>query len=50
MNYYQDNWDEWIVIIDYQQAALVYETTGQSPFLIEKGYKLRTSFDWETQV
>ena len=37
-------------MIDYQQAALVYETTGQSPFLTEKGYEPRTLFDWETQV
>jgi transposase InsO family protein len=50
VNYYQDDWDEWVVIIDYQQAALVYETTGQSPFLTEKGYEPQTSFDWETQV
>jgi hypothetical protein len=50
MNYYQNDWDKWVAIIDYQQAALVYETTGQSLFLIEKGYKPQTSFDWETQV
>jgi transposase InsO family protein len=50
VNYYQDDWDEWVAMIDYQQAALVHETTGQSPFLTEKGYEPRTSFDWETQV
>ena len=50
MNYYQDDCDKWIAIIDYQQVALVYKTIGQFPFLIEKGYELQTSFDWETQV
>jgi transposase InsO family protein len=50
ISYYQDDWDEWVPIIDYQQSALWHETTGQSPFLTEKGYEPRTSFDWETQV
>jgi hypothetical protein len=50
VNYYQDDWDEWVAIIDYQQAALWHKTTGQSPFLTEKGYEPCTSFDWETQV
>jgi hypothetical protein len=45
INYYQDDWDDWIAIFDYQQAALWHETTGQSPFLTEKGYEPRTSFD-----
>ena len=47
VNYYQDDWDEWVAIIDYQQSALWHETTGQSPFLTEKGYEPCTSFDWE---
>jgi transposase InsO family protein len=46
INYYQDDWDKWVAIIDYQQASLWHETTGQSPFLTEKGYEPRTSFDW----
>jgi transposase InsO family protein len=50
INYYQDNWDEWVAIFDYQQASLWHETTGQSPFLTEKGYEPRTSFDWETPI
>jgi hypothetical protein len=36
--------------VDYQQASLWHETTGQSPFLTEKGYEPRTSFDWDTPV
>jgi len=50
INYYQDDWDNWVAIIDYQQASLWHETTGQSPFLTEKGYEPRTSFDWETPI
>jgi len=50
VNYYQDDWDEWVAIVDYQQSSLWHETTGQSPFMTEKGYEARTSFDWETPV
>ncbi len=50
INHYQNNWDKWVSIIDYQQASLQYETTQQSPFFIEKGYKSRTSFDQESSV
>jgi transposase InsO family protein len=50
VNHYQDDWDEWVAIIDYQQAALWHETTGQSPFLTEKGYEPRTSFDWKPRA
>jgi hypothetical protein len=50
INYYQDDWDKWVAIIDYQQASLWHETTGQSPFQTEKGYEPRTSFDWETPI
>jgi hypothetical protein len=37
-------------MFDYQQAAQWHKTTEQSLFLTEKGYKPRTSFDWETPV
>jgi transposase InsO family protein len=50
VNYYQDDWDEWVAIVDYQQSSLWHETTGQSPFMTERGYEARTSFDWETPV
>ena len=50
INYYQTNQDEQIAIIDYQQACLWHETIGQSPFLTEKGYEPRTSFDQESLV
>jgi transposase InsO family protein len=50
INHYQNDWDEWVAIIDYQQSALWHETTGQSPFFTEKGYEPRTSFDWDSRV
>jgi hypothetical protein len=50
VNYYQDDWDEWVAIIDYQQFVLWHETIEQFPFLIKKGYELCISFNWETQV
>jgi transposase InsO family protein len=50
INYYQDDWDEWVAIIDYQQASLWHETIGQSPFMTEKGYEPRTSLDWNSPV
>jgi hypothetical protein len=37
-------------MVDYQQAALWHETTGQSPFFTEKGYEPRTSFDWTSSI
>ena len=37
-------------MFDYQQAALWHKTTGQLPFITEKGYELRMSFDQETLV
>ena len=45
MNYYQDDWSRWLPIIDFAHASLNYESIGQSPIIIEMGYKLRTSFD-----
>ena len=50
LNHYQDDWDDWVCIIDYQQASLWHESIGQSPFLTEHGYNPRTSFDWESAL
>ena len=46
VNYYQDNWDELLPIIDFAQASMKHEATGQSPIFTEMGYELRCSFDW----
>ncbi len=50
VNYYQDNWDELLPILDFAQATLTHEATGQSPVMTEMGYEPRTSFDWKEPV
>ena len=47
MSYYQDDWSEYLPMIDFAAAALPQETTGYSPFYIERGYEPRISFDWQ---
>ena len=47
MNYYQDDWSRWLPIVDFAQASLYHESTGQSPIMTEMGYEPRTSFDWK---
>jgi hypothetical protein len=47
VNYYQDNWSELLLIIDYIQATLLYKSTGLLPFQVEFGYKPQTLFDWK---
>ncbi|KAI9035169.1 integrase zinc binding domain-containing protein, partial [Aspergillus affinis] len=46
VNYYQDNWSELLPAIDFAYAVLEHETTGLSPFQVERGYEPRVSFDW----
>lgn len=47
VNFYQDNWDELIPMVDFAQAALVQESVGQTPFFTILGFEPRTSFDWK---
>jgi len=47
VNHYQDDWDEWLPMMDHAAAAVDSASTGASPFLIANGYEPRTSFDWE---
>lgn len=44
--YYQDDWDLLVPVVDFAQASLVHDTTGQSAFQTELAYEPRTSFDW----
>ena len=46
INHHQDNWSELLLMVDFAAAALPSETTRASPFLIDRGYEPRTSFDW----
>jgi transposase InsO family protein len=47
ISYYQDDWDELLPIVDFAQASLTHETTGQSSFQTEMAFEPRTSFDWK---
>lgn len=44
---YQDDWSEYLPMVDFAAAALPQETTGTSPFFVERGYEPRVSFDWQ---
>lgn len=47
VNYYQDDWDDWLPMMDHAAAAVDSASTGASPFLVANGYEPRTSFDWQ---
>jgi hypothetical protein len=47
VNYYQDNWSQLLPLMDHAAAILPHESTGVSPFLVDRGYEPRTSFDWK---
>jgi hypothetical protein len=49
VSYYQDDWSEYLAIVDFAFAALPQETTGLSPFFVERGYEPRVSFDWKPE-
>ncbi|KAI9039180.1 Retrovirus polyprotein [Aspergillus affinis] len=46
VNYYQDNWSELLPAMDFAYAVLEHESTGLSPFQVERDYEPRVSFDW----
>lgn len=46
INHYQDNWSEFLPMVDFAAATLPQESTGMSSFMIERGYEPRVSFDW----
>lgn len=46
VSYYQDNWSEFLAVLDFAAAILRQESTGLPPFQIDCGYLPRTSFDW----
>ena len=45
VNYYQDNWSELLPMVDFA-GAMLQDSIGLSPFLVDNGYEPRTSFDW----
>lgn len=46
VSYYQDDWSEYLPMVDFAAAVLTQESTGMSPFTVECGYEPRTSFNW----
>jgi hypothetical protein len=45
VNYFQDNWSDLLLIIDYAQLVLPHNALGMSPFELLNGYRPTTSFD-----
>jgi hypothetical protein len=50
VNFAMDDWSEYLPIIDFATSSLPQESVGVSPFMIEKGYQPRMSFDWRDPV
>lgn len=50
IDYHQDDWSEWLPIVDLAAASLPSISTRKSPFFIERGHKPRISFDWTSSV
>jgi transposase InsO family protein/predicted aspartyl protease len=46
VNFAMDDWSEYLPIVDFAAASLPQESTGMSPFEMERGYRPRMSFDW----
>jgi transposase InsO family protein len=46
ISHYQDDWSEWLPMMDFAAAALLHESTGLAPAQIDNGFLPRTSFDW----
>jgi hypothetical protein len=46
-SYYQDDWDDFLPVLNFASASLPSETTGMSPFMVERGYEPRMAVDWQ---
>jgi hypothetical protein len=47
VNHYQDNWSALILMMDYTQLTLYHKSIRMSPFELLKGFKPRTTWDWD---
>jgi hypothetical protein len=47
ISHYQDDWDELLPMLNLAAACLKHESIGISPFMVERGYEPRMSFDWD---
>jgi hypothetical protein len=49
--YYQDDWSEYLPIMDYAQMSLPHDSLGGlSPFEVVHGYAPRTDWDWKIDL
>jgi hypothetical protein len=46
INYYQDDWDQWLSILNFAAVVLLSESTRVSPFFVKRGFEPHTSFNW----
>ena len=47
VSYYQDDWSEYLPMMDYAQLILPHSSLGMmSPYELQNGHPPRTSFDW----
>ena len=47
VNHYQDDWVDYLPMIDYAAACLMQESIGISPFFTSMGYEPQLSFNWK---
>ena len=47
IEYNQDDWSEFLPMVDFAASILPQDTTKKSPFFIERGYEPAMSFDWD---
>ena len=47
VNFYQDNWSEFIPLIDRAQMVLPHLSIGMALYHLKFGIKPRTSWDWK---
>ena len=47
MNYYQNDWVNYLSIIDYAVACLMHKLIGVSLFFVSMGYESQLLFDWK---
>ncbi len=47
INHFQDDWDEYFLIVDYTQNMLLYDSIGFIPYEVVFGIVLRIFYNWE---
>jgi hypothetical protein len=50
VNYLQDDWAEWLPLVEFAAKNQASETTGSSPFFANEGFDPRCQFDLSPAV